>query len=249
MSLLDLQRDMRGWLTREDEAITARLGAHADAGLSVYLNNYRAQLVACLEESFPRTRDWIGGEAFEAAVIAHIARVPPSSWTLDAYPRDFPATLALRYPSDPEIAELAWLDMALGEAFVGPDSPMLEEDLAGIDWDRAVLRFTPTLDLADLTTNATAIWSALADGDTPPGVEMLPEAGAMIVWRHAGLSRFRAIGQVERQALLSARQGLPFAALCAAMVDACGDDDGIVQAGQMLGQWLGDGLVSGIETR
>lgn len=249
MNLLDLQRDMRGWLTREDEAITVRLGADAGPGLRVYLNNYRAQLAACLEESFARTRDWIGGEAFEQAVIVHIVRVPPSSWTLDAYPRDFPATLAIHYPDDPEVAELAWLDMALGEAFVGPDSPALNEDLTQIDWDRAVLRFTPTLDLAELTTNATAIWSALADGDTPPGVEMLPEAGAMIVWRHAGLSHFRAIGQRERQALLSARQGLSFAELCTVMVDAYGNDDGIALAGEMLGQWLGDGLVVAIETR
>lgn len=247
MSLLDLQRDMRGWLTREDEVITARLGVDAGPGLRVYLNNYRAQLVACLEESFACTRDWIGGDAFDLAVIAHIARAPPSSWTLDAYPRDFPATLALRYPADPEVAELGWLDMALGEAFVGPDSSALDEDLTRIDWDRAVLRFTPTLDLGELRTNATAIWSALADGATPPGVEMLPEAGAMIVWRHAGASRFRAIGWQERQALLSARQGLPFAALCTAMVDAHGDDDGIVRVGQMLGQWLGDGLIVAVE--
>lgn len=249
MSLLDLQRDMRGWLTREDDAIATRLGAGSGPGLRAYLNNYRAQLVACLEESFARTRDWIGGEAFDHAVIVHIARVPPSSWTLDAYPRDFPATLAILYPGDPEVAELAWLDMALGEAFVGSDSPALGDDLTGIDWDRAMLRFTPTLDLAELTTNATAIWSALADGATPPGAETLPEAGAMIVWRHAGLSRFRAIGQREQRALLSARQGQSFAELCAAMVDAYGNDDGIALAGQMLGQWLGDGLVVGIETR
>lgn len=249
MSLLDLQRDMRGWLTREDGAIAARLGAGSGPGLRAYLNNYRAQLVACLDDSFARTRDWIGGEAFEQAVIAHIARVPPSSWTLDAYPRDFPATLAFLYPDDPEVAELAWLDMALGEAFVGPDSPMLDEDLAGIDWDRAALRFTPTLDLAELTTNATAIWSALADGVTPPGVETLPETGAMIVWRHAGIPRFRALDAWEWQALLSARQGLAFADLCAAMVESHGAEAGIVCAGQMLGQWLGDGLIVGIETR
>jgi hypothetical protein len=249
MSLLDLQRDMRGWLTREDEAIATRLGPGSGPGLRAYLNNYRAQLVACLEDSFASTRDWIGGEAFEAAVIAHIARVPPSSWTLDAYPRDFPATLAILYPGDPDVAELAWLDMALGEAFVGPDSQTLDDDLTGIDWDRAVLRFTPTIDLAELTTNATAIWSALADGAIPPGVEMLPEAGAMIVWRHAGVSCFRAIDMRERQALLLACQGVSFAALCAAMVDAYGNDDGIALAGQMLGQWLGEGLIVGIEAR
>ena len=77
---------------------------------------------------------------------------------------------------------------------------------------------------------------------------MLPETGAMIVWRHSGVSRFRAIGRQERHALLTARQGLAFAVLCAAMVEAHGDE-GIVRAGQMLGQWLGDGLIVGIETR
>jgi hypothetical protein len=56
----------------------------------VHQNNYRLQLIACLTESFTYTRGWIGGEAFEAAAAAHIDRVPPSSWTLDAYPRDFP---------------------------------------------------------------------------------------------------------------------------------------------------------------
>lgn len=250
MSLLDLQRDMRAWLHREDEAIVRRLGADAGPGLRAYLNNYRAQLATCLEEGFARTRDWIGGEAFHQAVVEHVDRVPPSSWTLDAYPRDFPATLELLYPADPEVAELAWLDMALGEAFVGADAvPLVEADLAGVDWDRAVLRFTPTLDVADLITNATAIWSALAAGDAPPAVEALPEPGAMIVWRHEQVSRFRAIDQHERHALLVMRQGLSFSALCAAMVETHGDDDGIMRAGRMLGQWLADGLVVAIEVR
>ena len=55
-------------------------------------------------------------------MVAHVARVPPSSWTLDAYPRDFPATLAPLYPDDPEVAELAVLELALAEAFVGADA-------------------------------------------------------------------------------------------------------------------------------
>ena len=172
----------------------------------------------------------------------------PSSWTLDAYPRDFPATLGILYPDDPEIAELAWLDLALGEAFVAADAVALgTDDLAGIDWDRAILHVTPTIDLGALTTNATAIWSALAGDDTPPAVEFLPEPGAILVWRDGQVSRFRAIDQYERQALLSVRAGLPFAELCVAMVDAFGEDQGIARAGQLLGQWLADGMIVGIE--
>ena len=250
MSLIELQRDLRDWLVREDRWSARRLGDDAAPGLRVYLNNYRAQLVACLDDSFARTRDWIGEAAFRQSVIAHVERVPPSSWTLDAYTRDFPATLALLYPSDPDVTELAWIDCALGEAFVGPDASVADAAMLGeIDWDNAMLHFTPTLDLGDLSTNAPAIWSALAAGDMPPAVEYLPEPGAVLVWRHEQVSRFRAIDQIERQALLAARGGLSFAAMCEGIVTACGQDRGIALSGQLLGQWLADGLISRVEER
>lgn len=248
MTLLDLQRDMRAWLVREDAGAAKRFGADAAPGLRVYQNNYRAQLAACLESSFARTRDWIGGEAFHHAVAAHVERVPPSSWTLDAYPRDFPVTLALLYPDDAEVAELAWLECALEEAFVAQDAQAIAaQQLEGVDWDRAILLFTPTLDLAPLSTNATAIWAALAADEVPPHAEMLPEAGAMLVWRSDQVSRFRAIDQIEEQALLAARAGRPFADLCEAMIAMHGQERGIAKAGQLLGQWLADGLVIGVE--
>lgn len=239
-----LQRDMRAWLVAADAGAVRRYGRDATPGLLIYQNNYRAQLVACLEESFARTRDWIGGTAFHQAVVAHVDRVPPSSWTLDAYPRDFPATLAMLYPDDPEIAELAWIDCALGEAFVGPDAvPLTTADIAAVDWDHAQLHFTPTLDLCDLTTNAPAIWSAIAAGDTPPSTEILPETGAILVWRQDQIAQFRAIDATERGALLNARAGVTFAVLCSALVEASGEEAGIARAGTMLGQWLADGLI------
>jgi hypothetical protein len=250
MTLIELQRDMRAWLARDDVTAARRIGAGAGPGLRVYQNNYRAQLAACLEDSFTRTRGWIGEAAFHQAIVAHVERVPPSSWTLDAYPRDFPATLALLYPDDPEVAELGWIDCALGEAFVGPDALAVQaEALGAIDWDRAVLHFTSTLDLAPLSTNAPAIWIALAAGEMPPAVEQLPEPGAILVWRQDQVSRFRAIDQIEQQALLAARSGLSFADLCEAMIAAHGQEDGIARAGQLLGQWLADGLITDVEER
>jgi hypothetical protein len=245
MSLLALQRDMSAWLIRADADAARRIGA--PPGLAIYQNNYRAQLVACLDDAFERVRDWIGGEAFRAGIVAHVDRVPPSSWTLDAYARDFPATLAMLYPDDAEIAELAWVDMALGEAFVAPDAVALRaDDLAEIDWDRASFTISPTLDLGSLTTNATAIWSALAAGEIPPAVETLAEAAAILVWRDGETARFRAIDRAEQQALLAIRAGQTFAALCADMVEAHGEQAGVARAGRMLGQWLGDGLIVGV---
>lgn len=215
-------------------------------GLRIHLNNYRAQLIACLTDSFGRTHDWLGGVAFEAAAATHIDRVPPSAWTLDAYPRDFSATLAALYPADPEVAELAWLECALGEAFVGLDGPSATPaDIAGVDWDSAVLTFTSTLDLGALTSNAPAIWSALSEADAPPPAESLPEPGAILVWRHGQLSRFRAIDQFELQALLHARGGMSFARLCEVMMESLGEAEGVARAGAYLGQWVADGLIAG----
>lgn len=249
MNLLALQRDMRAWLVRDDAGAAKSLGVAAGPGLRVYQNNYRAQLVACLDDSFAQTRDWIGGEAFHDAIVTHIDRVPPSSWTLDAYPRDFPATLAMLYPDDPEVAELAWIECALGEAFVGQDAvALIAADIAEVDWDRAQLHFTPTLDLNELTTNAPAIWSALASGETPPAVEMLDETGAILVWRQEHVSQFRAVDAVESGVLLFARAGMTFSALCSTLIEAHGEGIGVTLAGTLLGRWFADGLVVGIST-
>jgi len=242
MTLIALQRDMRAWLTREDSDAARRLAA--PAGLSVYQNNYRAQLAACLADGFARTRAWIGAEAFHAAVVAHVDRVPPSSWTLYAYGRDFPPTLAIHYPNDPEVADLAWIELALADAFVAPDATALNMDqVAGVDWDQAVLRFTPTLDVADLTTNAPAIWSALGTGDMPPAPELLGEAGAVLVWRRDHVAQFRAIDQIELRAIAATRAGMSFAELCAQLVETLGEQPGVARAGALLGQWLMEGLI------
>lgn len=248
--LLELQRDMRRWLRSGCDSAARRLGAEVAPGLRVYQNNYRAQLVACLEDSFAQTRAWIGGEAFHAAVVRHVERVPPSSWTLDAYPRDFPATLRLLYPDDPEVAELAWLELTLGEVFVASDAVALTvADVTDIDWDNAVMRFTPTLDIAEARTNAADIWAALSREVAPPAVEFHRAPGALIVWRQSMVSRFRAIDAGEHRALLLARGGATFGALCAAIVAERGETDGIAQAGAWLGQWLADGMIVAVGTR
>lgn len=237
MSLLALQRDFAAFL-RDGDA------DHAAPGMRIYQNNYRAQLCACLEDAFARTRAWIGEEAFEAAMIRHIRRVPPSSWTLDAYARDFPDTLALLYPNDPEIPELAWLEMALAEAFVGADADSLSPaDAPDVDWDEAVLHFVPTLDMRRMTSNATDLWLALAADETPPAAALLDEPRTVIVWRQDHISRFRQIEEDEAQAILLTRSGIRFAELCRRFVSDYGEEASVQRSGGLLGQWLITGLL------
>lgn len=245
MTLAATQRAMRDWLT-DGEA--AGFGRAAAPGLAVYRNNHRAALVACLEAGFPRTRAWIGDEAFLDAVIHHVGRVPPSSWTLDAYGEDFPATLALRYPDDAEIMEIAAIELALDRAFVGPDAPVVRVDhLAGCDWDRAVLRITPTLELIEGMTNAFELWELLSAGAVPLAAARFDAPRPLFIWRQDGTSRIRVADSIEAQALRRVRAGLPFGDLCAHAAEAFGPDEGIRRTGGWLGRWITDGLVCAID--
>jgi hypothetical protein len=244
MSLLALQQDFRSWLTTESVNAGARLVAGAAPGLSVYLNNYRSSLMSCLAESFEITRAWLGDEAFETAAANHIDRLPPHSWTLDAYALDLPATLARRHPEDPEIAELARLECALSVAFVGPHADAIDPRvLAEIDWDGAALRFVPTLELLDITTNVGAIWSAIAAGEAPPMAQLLPAPACIAIWRNGLTPAFRTLDAGEADALRPMMEGRRFDDLCGDLVERHGEQEGLALAGALLGQWLRDGIV------
>jgi len=246
MNLMTIQSDFCAWL-RDETGMEASYPAALSNGLEVYRNNYRSRLAACLEESFAVTRAWLGDDAFRHASAEHIACVPPSSWTLDAYSRDFPMSLHALYPDDPEVTEIAWLEWALGEAFVGADTPALDPaGLADVDWDRALLGFTPTLMVRNLATNATAIWSAVTAGSTPPGAQLLTEPAQLLVWRQEQTSRFRVLDQGEAQALALARSGTSFGDLCARIVAERGASEGVELAGAYLGRWLSDGLLCAV---
>jgi hypothetical protein len=243
MTLAALQRDFRDWLIGAPNG----MAQHADriAGLNVYHNGYRVRLCDSLEETFGRVLLWVGEEKFLAAAKAHIESHPPQGWTLAVYGEDFPDTLAALYPDDPAVAELARLDWALCRAFDGADA-VAQPMPADADWDRATLRFVPTLRLGPVSTNAGAIWSALSAGKTPPAAVLLPAPGALLVWRQELVPCFRTIEAQEQAALEMMLAGLSFGDLCTALVEKHGPQIGVDRAGSYLGQWLTDGLVTAI---
>jgi hypothetical protein len=249
MNLHMMQRDFRRWLTSADAASARRL-ADGGRGLDVYQNNYRVQLMGCLEATYPHLRTFAGDAAFRHAAAAHIARRPPRAWTLDAYGADFETTLRAAFPDNPDLHELAWIEWSLATAFVARDTaPLDPARLAHVDWDRARLGFAPSLHMARLTTNAADIWSALQEGDAAPEAAMLPAPVGTIVWRRGHVARVRVLAAPDFEALQLARAQRSFGALCDRLVDRLGADDGVARAGALLADWIGNDLltrVSGI---
>lgn len=248
MSLLARQRALRDHILAAEPDGVEGVAPGAARGLAVYRHAYRAQLAACLRETFEKTHAWLGDEAFNTACEAHIVAHPPHSWTLDDYGDGFDQTLRELYPNDPEVGELAWLDWTLSRAFSGPDADTVSaEALAAVDWDRAVLRLAPTLAVAEARSNAAAIWSAMAEDGTPPAATVLPRPAAVRVWRIGLSPQFRTIEDLERRALELARDGVSFADLCDQLADQ-NDSGHVAQVlGAMLGGWLRDGLIVAVD--
>lgn len=247
MSLLALQRSMRDHILAGAAEPPQGVAASAERGLAVYRHAYRAQLVACLRDTFEKTWAWLGDEAFDAAALTHVEAHAPSAWTLADYGGDFVQTLSGLYPDDPEVAELAWLDWTLRRAFDGADAePISPEALAKVDWETAVLTFVPTLTVGEVVTNSAAIRGALADEVTPPGVERLPAPAAIRVWREGLSPQYRSIEVLEMHALALAAGGATFAGLCAALAGDGDPDRAARRAGALLAAWLQDGLVASI---
>ena len=248
MTLLAMQRSFRSALLGDLGDLATHFEDEAAAkGLAVYHNAYRVQLVDCLRETFERLDAWLGSEAFTLAALVHIAENPPHGWTLGVYGEGFDATLARLYPDDPEVAELAWLEWALSKAFAGADaSPLAATDLPAIEWDDARLDFVPTIEIGKASTNAGAIWSALSAGEMPPAAERLLAPAALLIWRQDFTPSFRTIDEGEHQALARMLSGATFGELCLEQVSRWGEDEGVNRAGKLLGQWLHDGLVTGV---
>jgi hypothetical protein len=250
MSLLSLQRDFRRHLLDEPGDMQRWVAPATAAGLAVYHNAYRAQLVDCMRETYAKTHAWLGSEAFLAAMRAHIEQTPPSGWTLGVYGAGFAETLQHLYRDDPEVAGLADLEWRLSRAFEARNAAALPVTMiAETDWDSAGLRFVPSLQTAPALTNAGAIWSALATGDAPPAAALLAAPAMMLVWRQAFTPCFRTIQMIEYQAIMQLAAGGRFADLCTTLVEARGEAEGVTLAGTMLGQWFADGLICTVITK
>lgn len=248
MMLARMQRDFSDWLLLAGDEDNLRQGVVATRGLAAYQNNYRTQLVNVLRASYPQLRSVLGDDAFLELAIHYIDHRPPSSWTLDAYGTDLPESLLTLYPHNPDLQELAWIEWTLSEIFVAPDTTALSaDDLASVDWETATLRLSPALRKRSATTNAMAIWSALQDEAPAPEAQMLDAPAGLLAWREGFRSRLRQVDALEHAALLSLHEDPRFGVLCDALVEHLGEQDGVARAGQLLAEWIGSGIVVGID--
>ena len=215
-------------------------------GMSIYRNGYRARLLSALEASYERTRQWVGEEAFAAAACHYVISQPPRSWTLDAYGADFPAALTSLFAQDGEVAELAWLEWHLQQAFAASDrtelsgADLAEAGLDDGDWERLRLRMAAGFAARPVAHDCAGLWQALRSSE-PAGFTLeLADPAVLVVWRQGLTPRYRALAKDEFAALDCLARGEPFRA-AAELVG----ETGASVLGEWFAQWLDDGLFAG----
>ncbi len=237
-------------LLAEQTHFLAEIAADDDAppssiGMGIYRNAYRARLIGALESGYERTRRWVGDDAFEAAAAHYILTQPPHSWTLDAFGAQFPEVLAGLFAGDPEVAELAWLEWQMQQAFGAVDLPELgaaQLGSAGLDesdWEN--LRFTMAAGFTarEVSHDLSGLWAQLRE-DTAQQAENPARADyALIVWRRAMQPHFRLLELTEFSALSHLINGATLGQTGTAL-EQVGSDP--AQLGQWLATWLGEGL-------
>ena len=242
MTLAQWQHQFRAEIAAADDGLPP-----SSTGMAIYRNAYRARLEQALETSFELTRKWVGEESFAAAAAHYILTSPPRSWTLDAFGLGFPALLEELFANDGEVAELAWLEWAMQQAFAAADRPAL--DLAGLaaaglspaDWDAQRFAMAPGFAAREVETACTALWQALADGNAQDFDPAAPGPKWLIVWRSGYFPRYRLLDADEFAVLDALAAGHPLGEALTR-----GDPQ---RLGPWLAGWLEQGLFSPLPAR
>ena len=242
-------------LAASQQAFVAEITASDDGaapgslGLEIYRNAYRARLLGVLEVSFERTKRWVGEEMFSAAAAHYVLAYPPHSWTLDAYGAQFPAELDVLFAQDGEVAELAWLEWQMQQAFAAPDLPELraaelaQAGLADEDWEQLCFTMVAGFSARPISHDCTGLWQALRDPEPCDYVLTPVEPGVLVVWRHALSPHYRVLGPDEFAALDHLAKGGGFGG---ALAVSGGDDP--ARFGAWFAQWLSEGLFADFRT-
>jgi hypothetical protein len=244
MELAARQGNFSSWLIDASNEDGEQLGDMGQLGLRIYQDNYRTQLIAALETAYPKLRAWMGESLFLRAAIWHLERNPPEAWTLDAQLDDFSLTLFELFPDHPELEELAWIELALDNAFVPPDAwPITPVNLNRISWNTAHLRLAPSLQTAYATTNAADIWLAMNAGRIPPAGRVLASGGGVLLWRRGHMSCLRRVDLLEAEAIRFAQDFGSFPGLCSMLSERLGERAGVERAASMLASWISNELL------
>ncbi|MGA8690031.1 MAG: putative DNA-binding domain-containing protein [Methyloceanibacter sp.] len=249
-----LQESFQRGVLAGDDTILGEIKGSAkesrDVLFGVYRNAYVLRLIEVLTDDYEQLHAYLGDAGFAKLARAYIDAHPSDRRSARDFGRHMPRFLrhADTHAKHPELAEIAELEKALGDAFDGPDAePLSLEHLAAIapqDWPRLVFEPHPTAIRLTFTTNAADLWSALHGEARPPKPRHLEEREAVIVWRQEFMARFRPLPPEEAMMWDETAKGVAFGALCEMVATFAGTYGAELRAASYLKGWVDMGMLT-----
>jgi len=247
----------RGILAGDDKVLGEILDSPQEKRetlFGVYRYAYGSRLVDALRNDHELLHAYLGDEMFDEMGHAYVKAKPSHHPNLRWFSQGLPEFLKATAPySDyPVLTDLAALEKALNDAFDGIDGAVLTlADVAAFPpekWNDLVFRTHPTASRLDLATNASAIWRALKNDETPPDAAVTDEPMRLLVWRQDTTPMFRELSTEEAMMWDEATTGIPFGVLCAMLATYDDPDTAAARGAGFLHGWVTGGLLTGVST-
>jgi len=245
----------RGILAGDDTVLAEILDSPREKRetlFGVYRYAYVARLVDALRDDHKLLHLYVGDEMFDAIGAAYVAANPSRHPNLRWFAQGLPDFLrsAPPYRDHPVLADLAALEKALNDAFDAEDGPVLGlAEMAGFApelWNDLKFVPHPGTSRLDLSTNASSIWLALKNDETPPDAVAFEEACRLLIWRQDVTPMFRELGREEAMMWDEAASGVAFGVLCQ-MLATYDDPDGAAARGAgYLHGWITSGMLGSV---
>jgi len=257
LSLADLQQAFQtAVLHLQDTApdfIVATDQASSTERFTVYTEAYRLRLIEALSADYPGLKSLLGAEGFDTMGRAYIDASPSDQFSIRWFGRHLPLFLTETkpYAEQPGIAELAFFEWALSEAFDAHDNAVIDySGFAAIEptqWPSLKLKLHPSLRRVDLHYNAPQIWQAANQQEPLPAFIKTTEAQAWLIWRQQLKLLFRSLSVQEAFAIDAFLQGQSFAAVCAGLAEWLDEEQVVLNAAGFLQTWLSEGWIADVE--
>jgi hypothetical protein len=231
-----------------DEIIAGEGRLCARARLQIYANAYFSRLLEVMKEDYRATRAVMDESEFENLLADYLAAYPPTEPSITYAGRYFPDFLNGHSVSllSPFAGELALLERAILEAFVGPDNDPLDSATIRLvspeQWPMLPIKTGPNVHVLDFEWRVEAVLRAVEAGAAWEEPER--RANSILVWRRDSEVHYRELEYGERAGLALAVEGGIFSEICEAIAKEVGNSkEPAALINRLLGRWIGDGVL------
>ena len=245
----------RGILSDDDTVLAEILDSpreKREALFGVYRYAYGSRLVEAVRNDHELLHLYLCDEMFDEMGYAYVKAYPSEHPNLRWFSKSLPDFLRSNapYSDHPVLSDLAALEKALNDAFDAAEGAVVElTEMAGFApeaWSDLRFRAHSSAFRLDLATNASAIWLALKNDETPPEATALDQPARLLIWRQDVTPMFRELSAEEAMMWDEAVNGISFGVLCE-MLATYDDPDGAAGRGAgYLHGWITAGLLTGV---